>query len=116
MKARSALMAAAIVIFAPAIATAQSTQMPPAQPPAETPGTANSDTAAADPAANSKAADPAANTKAAETTCDTADKDKGKSGEADTKSQSAKVGKDTGDLPPPRKKTADAACTPQPQE
>jgi hypothetical protein len=99
MKAQPALMAAAI-IFAPAIASAQPVQTPPADKNA---------TQAQDQAKPDNATADAATTKA---TCDTS----GKTTEAKAHDPSAKVGKDTGTLPPPRKKKdADSDCAAQPK-
>ena len=101
MKALSALMAAAIVLPT-AIASAQPAQTPPAadKNAAQAQDPAKPDNAAAD--ANADTATPKA-------TCDTT----GKAADAKADHPSAKVGKDTGVEPTPRKKKdSDADCAP----
>lgn len=99
MKARSALMAAAIIL-APAIASAQPAQTPPADKNASQ---------AQDPAKPGNAADATADTATPKATCDTT----GKAADAKADHPSAKVGKDTGIEPTPRKKKdSEADCAP----
>jgi hypothetical protein len=105
MKTNLPLMAAGIFVLAPAAALAsQPAQTPPGQSTTQT----QAAPAAQPPTATSKS------TGQSDPSCDTGDK----SANAATKDShpSAKVGKDTGDLPPPRKKVSkDTACAAQPQ-
>src|SRR5690348_14465686 len=94
MKAQLALMAAATMLT-PAIALAQPTKTPPAGNATQAQDPAKPDNTAAD-AATSKTADASASKATCETT--------GKAAEAKTHDPSAQVGKDTGAMPPPRKK------------
>ena len=99
MKAQSALMAAAI-IFAPAIASAQPAQTPP-------PADKNASQAQDPPKSDNAAADATADAATPKVTCDTA----GKAASAKADHPSAKVGKDTGVEPAPRKKKdSEADC------
>jgi hypothetical protein len=106
MKTKLALIGASVILLPSGIgAQSQPAQTAPAQGATQTQGAANGQ----QPATSEKTAaqsDPA---------CDSGSK----SATADTKTahQSAKVGKDTGDLPPPPKKkvSKDTACASQPQ-
>jgi hypothetical protein len=104
-------MVAAIMIV-PAIASAQPAQTPPTQsPPTDQNATQaqnqTQEEAKPDAATNS---DAATTNPGAAATCDPANK----GADAKTDRPSAKVGKDTGDVPPPRKKKdAEATCEPQ---
>ena len=103
---RLALMAAGITLLTPTItAASQPAQTPPAQAQTSTDAPADTQQSAATGPKSKGAAD---------TTCDTSSKSA--SGEAKVAVPSAKVGKDTGESPPPRKKpSTDAACSAQPQ-
>jgi hypothetical protein len=107
-------MVAAIMI-GPAIASAQPAQTPPTQPP---PADQNATQAQnqtqeeAKPDAATNNTDAATTNPGAAATCDPGNK----AADAKTDHSSAKVGKDTGDVPPPRKKKdVEAACEPQPK-
>jgi hypothetical protein len=106
MKTHLALLAAGAIVLTPPIPAASQ----PAKP--ATDSTQTQSTGQPAPAA-SDAAKPAATPDAA---CDTAAGKAGKSGDAQAAKPSAKVGKDTGDLPPPRSKKStsnskDSVCS-----
>jgi hypothetical protein len=104
MKLNLALLTGGAIVLAPAMAAAsQPTQTPTGQDATKTQSAPDTKDMATNPTG---AADAAAS-------CDATSKSS-----TDTKAvhPSAKVGKDTGDLPPPRKKVSkEATCTTQPQ-
>ena len=100
-----ALMTAGIFLLAPVVANgSQPAPGTPAQAAPKADGAANTQESTATPK----------NTGQPDAACDTS----AKSSSTDTKTSapSAKVGKDTGEVPPPRKKaSSDAACPTPPQ-
>ena len=107
-----ALATAGIFLLAPALADASQ----PAQPAVTPPTTAPTEAAPApkpDEPVAGQAPAPAAKPAAP---ADTACVSPGKSSSTDAKAAhpSAKVGKDTGEIPPPRKKAPSDACASQP--
>jgi len=108
-----AIATAGIFLLAPALADASQ----PAQPPQTSPTTGSLQPAPAEAAPAQKPDEPVTGQPAASASKDapTAPATCASSGSSDKAAHpSAKVGKDTGELPPPRKKSSSGACASQP--
>lgn len=109
-----ALATAGIFLLAPALADASQ----PTQPAETSPATSPTQAAPAQKPDEPVTAQPPASASKPAAQTDTSCVSPGKSSNSDAKvtHPSAKVGKDTGELPPPRKKAPSDACASQPDQ